>query len=360
VLIVIAAILGFAGVGESAHLHWHDSAAVPPSLPVGATVVDRSVPVDVVPRVTAWTGSELLTFGVGGTRNVGAVYEPARGRWRAMSDIPFAAAMGGADAAWTGRFWVVAGVLCDAVGEGRPRSSDACDPGSFAAAAYEPGTDAWRTIDEPPSPVDAAFGPGHARSFGSAVGMLGRKAVFVIERQYMAFRPDSWDWEWLPQPPPAAAPACSVGGTLVAYDAHNASASVLAPGAIAWTRTAAVPAALGLRAADRPLGACTDSGVFVYSRDLHASAFFDLATRRWTAVEPPVLPSPGVFDAAAFSGRSLVFPRPGVSLAYDLQRRTWRPVPSDPVSRGSPVAWVRPDVGLYFSRDGALTAYRVD
>ena len=51
--------------------------------------------------------------------------------------------------------------------------------------------------------------------------MIGADAAFVLDGQYYAFRPDSWDWDWLPAPTAPDGVACSVGGNLVLTDRED-------------------------------------------------------------------------------------------------------------------------------------------
>jgi hypothetical protein len=352
VVLALGSVLLFTGAGESAHLTWRGGTAVPRSLSTGVTAVDDSIPVDVAPDITAWTGSELLTFGVDGSRNSGAVYEPTSGRWRAMSEIPFGTVVRGAGGVWTGHVWVVVGVLCDLIGSSRAGAGDRCDPGTLVGAVYEPGTDTWRTIDARAFPYSDFFVRGHSSSFGRGVGMLGSDAVFQILGQYYAFRPDSWDWKWLPQPPSAEPVACSVGRSLIAYTPQSARLSMLEPGATLWsTVSAAAPNP------PRPdlATVCTGRGVFVYSSDLRANSFFAVARRAWI----PVPPASGTAAAggAAFTGGSVLFGSPSESVAYDLAARSWRSAPAGLTAEPGRVTWYRVDEGLYFPRADALAAY---
>ena len=183
---------------------------------------------------------------------------------------------------WTGKTWVVVGVLCRA-------GASSCD-GALAAAAYDPDTDAWTAIDANPQPA-AGTGRGHDPMVGRGVGMLGSNAVFVLDGQYYAFRPDSWDWDWLPAPAPSIGVACSVDGDIVLPDLKTATFSVLAPGASAWTAVRAPDSAV--RGGPTLRTVCTDSSVLVFAPDLSSLAAFDVPTRQWSEIAPPPLPVTG-------------------------------------------------------------------
>ncbi len=342
--IAIAAVLLFTGTGESADLNWKTGAAVPGVLSPGATVVDDAIPVEVVPDVQAWTGSELLTFGTRGSRNVGALYEPSTGRWRAMSAVPFGTALQGPAAVWTGKFWVVVGVLCRSA---RPP----CD-GTVAAAAYEPDTDSWTAIDANPQPA-AGNGRGHAPVIGRGIGMLGSDAAFVLDGQYYAFRPDSWDWDWLPAPPPSDGVACSVDRDVVVADVESSTVSVLEPGATAWdverTRDRAIESATAATV-------CTDASLVAFAPDLRSVAAFDVAARRWSAIAPPPFPVTGPL-VGAFTGKIALFYRPVETVTYGPQSAAWRPAPPGITAPPDRVAWTDEGYGLFVVDDRTLVAY---
>jgi hypothetical protein len=92
----------------------------------------------------AWTGRELIVWGGGepdsGTAVGGAALDPSTGSWRAIADAP--APMTLANAVWTGTEMVVVGA--------------ALDPGNRSttptavAQAYDPPTDTWRRLPDPP------------------------------------------------------------------------------------------------------------------------------------------------------------------------------------------------------------------
>ena len=321
--IALAVVLLVSNSGVSPEQQWRPGTAVPRALAMGTTVVDRSVPVAVAPQISAWTGSQYLTLGANARgRNVGAVYRPRDGRWRTMAEIPFGSALRGASGVWTGRIWVVTGVLCDAVGRvARDGHVDECDPGTLATAAYEPATDTWRVVDALPFPGASGFGRGHDSAFGSAVGMLGDDAVFQIDGQYYAFRPDSWDWLWLPQPRTAEPVACSIGGTLFTYDASARAVVQFGADDTRWTTAPRAPEG-SPRASNSPHVACSDSTFYVYAPPSRTAYAFDPRRREWSEV--PSLPA-------------------------SLQ----------PIADASNAVWFRPDAALAVSPAGELSAYRV-
>ena len=85
---------------------------------------------ETVPDIQVWTGSQLLTFGVSGTRNVGRGVRAGNGPLAPDERTPFGTVLRGPAAVWTGKTLVVVGVLC--------RGTEAACDGTLAAAAYDP------------------------------------------------------------------------------------------------------------------------------------------------------------------------------------------------------------------------------
>jgi hypothetical protein len=352
-MLTIAAALLFAGGGGSAELPWRAGRPVPVVLPPGVTVVDRTIPVPVAPDTTVWTGSELLTFGARGGANVGAVYEPSSGRWRAMSPSPFGAVVRGVRGVWTGRIWVLVGVSCArADADPGDRISVGCEPGSLVSAAYDPDTDIWRVIDDDPRPAATDFGPGHSSSFGSAVGVFGPDAVFQIDGEYYAFRPDHWDWQWLAPLTQSDTPGCSTGSVLARY--RDGRALMLTRGARVWS---ASPDPAPARAVP-PIGSvCTHTGLVVYAEGLDVTATYDVRAQRWDAAPSPTVPAAGAAPSAAFTGASVVWAvAPKRVVAYDVDTRAWREAAPGLAVAPDTVAWTDDGYGLYV-RGRQLDAY---
>ena len=136
--------------------------------------------------------------------------------------------------------------------------------------------------------------------------MLGSDAAFVLDGQYYAFRPDSWDWDWLPAPPPSDGVACSVDRDVVVADVESSTVSVLEPGATAWdverTRDRAIESATAATV-------CTDASLVAFAPDLRSVAAFDVAARRWSAIAPPPFPATGPL-VGLFTGKIALFYRP--------------------------------------------------
>ena len=258
-----------------------------------------------------------------------------------MSATPFGTVLQGPAAVWTGKSWVVVGILCR-VGA-RP-----CD-GALAAAAYDPGTDTWTSIDANPQPA-AGTGRGHGPIVGRGVGMLGSSAVVRVGR------------------PVLRVPARFVG-------------LGLAPGtpAVRWSRvlgrrrhrrcpTVKTSTVFGARARGAGVGrvghrfrdpgsptpgtVCTDSSVVVLAPDLSSVAAFDVARAAMGEIAPPPLPVTGPL-VGGFTGKSALFWRPEEAVAYDLANRHLAVGPARS-HRGTPdrVSWTQSGAGLSISDDG--------
>lgn len=93
-----------------------------------------------------WTGTEMIVWG-GRVDNVfyydGAAYNPATDTWRLLSPAPVNFNVADPTMVWTGNEAVVLGVLV-----GPEFLGDRA-----AAAAYDPITDSWRTLANPPPPL---------------------------------------------------------------------------------------------------------------------------------------------------------------------------------------------------------------
>lgn len=134
---------------------------------------------------SAWTGSELLIWGgyegagtpEEGAADDGAAYDPVADTWRALPPAPEGGAYGGT-ALWTGEeLWVLGGF-----GDEAGRAAVA------SAQAYDPTSDRWRPLPDPPGP------PGTFAGIG-AVAWLGDGAVASIDGALWGLAPDGTAWE---------------------------------------------------------------------------------------------------------------------------------------------------------------------
>jgi hypothetical protein len=139
--------------------------------------------------IVRWTGREMLVWGGSDPGQFamtystdGAAYNPRTNRWRAMAPAPFPA--GAATATWTGLELVVT------------NGADAL-PG---AASYDPVTDQWQVLPDPP--VSVRLNPYVAAAWD------GREVVYTLitfavpdGRAAMAYDPSTQVWRGLPLPP---------------------------------------------------------------------------------------------------------------------------------------------------------------
>jgi hypothetical protein len=98
---------------------------------------------------SVWTGTELLVWGGSDPAVLadGAAYDPTTNTWRTIAPSPLSA-RARATAVWTGHEMLVWG--------GSPTASGVS--GLLDGAAYDPGTDTWRSIAPAPTGTDRAWG----------------------------------------------------------------------------------------------------------------------------------------------------------------------------------------------------------
>jgi hypothetical protein len=142
--------------------------------------------------IAVWTGREVIGWGggcCGDAWDGGSAYDPATNAWRTIARTPLAPAQG-ALGAWTGHelLLLVSGID---PASGKPY------PARFArAAAYEPGADAWHRI-APPLETGSRLG-GAAVWDGRDLIVLGAGSN---ARKVLAYRPAQNRWRPLAQLP---------------------------------------------------------------------------------------------------------------------------------------------------------------
>jgi hypothetical protein len=105
-----------------------------------------------------WTGTEMIVWGgnpFGGMAADGAAYNPATDTWRRLPDAPLGP--GTPAAVWTGDEVVLMGAYH--LGD-EPPTDASSDARPTAAAAYNPTTDEWRPLADPPGAPSNAFWTG--------------------------------------------------------------------------------------------------------------------------------------------------------------------------------------------------------
>jgi hypothetical protein len=279
-----------------------------------------------------WTGTELLAVGElsddTGTA-VGLSFDPTTQRWRRLPEPPVDLGWRPASA-WTGEELIV---CCGA-------GPDSSAPDSSAAAAYDPDTNAWRTL--PDAPVQ-----GYA-----AASWTGDRVIVAAMSGAAAFDPSSEEWNQLPAPPGSGSPvrAAWSGRDLYVWPAPAsrtvATGAVLDPATDRWSALPEPPDASWPAIPDLvwtgdslvvlgglPGARAGDSQRFVGAR-------YDPATGAWAPLPEP-LPEPESCEcnlgshASLWTGRDLLVvvgalasgtSADGVLLAYDPADDAWRTV----------------------------------
>ncbi|MFP3907907.1 MAG: kelch repeat-containing protein, partial [Acidimicrobiales bacterium] len=171
----------------------------------------RSIPsAPVEPRYSAdavWTGREVIVVGgtgdagpdeVGSPLGDGAAYDPGSDQWRTIASWPLEPRTGAA-AVWSGDEMVVVGGREVDVEDGGTQDFD-------DGAAYDPRADTWRSIaDHPGDPrVDASVARGDQVIYligGDSVGDGAGDAPDDLSIHAMAWDPETDQWYELPDPP---------------------------------------------------------------------------------------------------------------------------------------------------------------
>jgi hypothetical protein len=137
-----------------------------------------------------WTGAELIAWGDGiyGLAGDGAAFNLANGTWRVLADAPLSPRSESA-VAWTGTEMIVWG--------GRVENSFYYD-----GAAYDPVTDKWRLLPPPPA-VFAGKDPSMLWTGDEAVvfGVMGNSDTYGEYIRAAAYDPVTDSWRSLANPP---------------------------------------------------------------------------------------------------------------------------------------------------------------
>jgi len=157
-MIVVGGLIGYATAT--------DGAAYDPNTGRWRIIATRPNP-DHVVRLGAWTGTELVVFGVprsnlGGPATSGAAYDPATDTWRTIAALPAEISTGQVMpmmAGWTGRQVVVYGI-----GRGEPGKASVA-----RAGLYDPKKDSWTVLP----PIEDATAVGRAGMAGDRFAVLG-------------------------------------------------------------------------------------------------------------------------------------------------------------------------------------------
>lgn len=250
---------------------------------------------------SAWTGHDMIVWGFDETarnRSIGALYNPATKKWTAMADQSMVAVGTGA---WTGSEWIV-------VGEDHTSTH-------VHAMAYQPATNTWRTLPDPPT----LNGPRQ----GQVVTWTGKTLLFGIPfglDHAIAYDPSANRWNALAPSP----------------------AGKLTESTVAWTGDYLVLTG----GSQVPPG--SDVGTPV-----HITALYNPATNTWTRASQPPHP---VNTGIPVDNRALFPGQP--TLAYDPTSDTWSTFPTPP---GSTTIWTGQDlwsIGINRSDRKSVVLYR--
>ena len=270
--------------------------------------------------VIAWTGNAVLIWGgqkqgsetgFGDEWDDGALYDPAKDRWKPMADWPLSHRYG-ARAVWTGTRLVVWGGASAEAGQDPPPLAD--------GAAYDPGADKWTKMPAGPlagriDPLGAARGNDALLAWGPGPAQNGQRAALSDSAVY-----DPAERRWTPAaavPPPPNQSWCLDPPGCVGVDTGRRV--VFAGQGLAWDPSANrwAPIAPG-PFADPHLGgkatAWTGSTVMLWGggnargpadappADVNAGgAIYDPAADRWAALPAaPLAPRAGA--AAVWTG----------------------------------------------------------
>ena len=133
--------------------------------------------------VGVWTGAELVVWG--GPGPDAAAYDPVTDSWRSIDPGPLAA-RDGANAVWTGEEMVIVGGVARSRSNGEPLPS----------AALDPATGTWRDLPAP---------PGTSRPFGAGAVWTGESVVLETSAwggplTLAALDPAARSWSEVPAP----------------------------------------------------------------------------------------------------------------------------------------------------------------
>lgn len=184
-----------------------------------------------VPAITAWTGREFVVWGDAdrfAAARDGAAYDPHGNRWRRIAAAP--AALNQAEALWTGSELVVLGARLDGGNQSRTRTA--------VALAYDPDSNAWRTLRAPRLSPQA-----------SSLALAGRTIIaWDYELRAVRYERSTNQWAELPDLPLRASECypetLRLGAVVLAW--YCGRGALYAEGSRGWK---AVPAAPGSRAA---------------------------------------------------------------------------------------------------------------
>ena len=270
----------------------------------------------------AWTGKEVLLWGGRpGTQGQygydefvdGALYDPAKDRWRPMAAFPLGPRWG-ARVVWTGTHLVVWGGARAADPDDAPRLAD--------GAAYDPAANTWKKL--PASPLSGRVSPMGAPRNGSALLSWGYGQDNAAEPASAMYDPDRGKWTpAAPTPPPGDAGRCLVEEGCTGID--TGQRLVFTGEGLAWNpsadRWAAIaPGPFANPQLDGAGRAWTGTRVMAFGGGVYGggdgpeappatvrtdAASYDPVADRWDALPPPPLAGRARI-AAVWTGREFI------------------------------------------------------
>ncbi|MBL8777027.1 MAG: hypothetical protein JNK12_13880 [Acidimicrobiales bacterium] len=323
----------------------------------------------------AWTGDRLFVYGgspyptapidethLPGERTDAAVWDPTTRRFLPAADPPFDLPLN-SSYTWaiaSGGQVVVVGTSCSPDSLRDPEdSSNYCEPGTYAAATYDLGSDEWDTIDVPEQLANLVNGyaePVGTTSDGRVVGLLGPSD----NREIWTFDVATRTWAQLPSPGMRVRTTCLAGDTVVVVDGEltqvdgpspppleegEGDGSADGPGGLslrlydlaadeaAWTSTPAFDP-VDHEGRLYPAIACGDDFALVHNgtaQDAHAhSTTAAGASDEW--IEAPPQPFDGAFSLDLGRGDEIVFAEstsgtlPERAVVYEYVTNQWREI----------------------------------
>ncbi|MBI2389841.1 MAG: hypothetical protein HYV09_09635 [Deltaproteobacteria bacterium] len=243
-------------------------------------------------HVAVWTGTEMIVWGgylySSTYRNDGAAYNPSTNAWRTIAAAPIAGRYSAA-AVWTGTKMIVYG------GYGSSCSGSYCAD----AAAYDPVADSWTVLSPPSTDLDGRYG-----ALGLATGSTAGNATF-------------WG---------------GYGSYVSSYYQRNTGAT-FDPTAGSWTAIA-VPSETVFPYSRRYLAAgwSTGDAFYVWGGSAAGSSYaangasYDFATKTWRAISDTNAPTGRYSATAVWTGaEAIVWGGYGASPYYMNNGKIYRP-----------------------------------
>jgi hypothetical protein len=278
-----------------------------------------------IPLVLAAAASSVTALVVGSSSMFGSDAGNQAAPWRRIPSAPIRVESG-LTSVWTGKEMIVSGLTASPAGTLLGATE--------VAAAYDPATDAWRSLAAPPTTE------GYCRRSAVWTG----KEMIVSGCGHVAYDPQANHWRRLPRAPIGASGlAVWTGRELIGWgggccgDAY-AGGAAYDPARDTWRKLARSP----LAPSQSPVGAWTGRELVIFVSGLDPegktlsgvarAAAYNPATDTWRRLAPP----PTLRSIAVWSGRE-IFLVGGADeagahaeggYAYDPATNDWRSLPA--------------------------------